>query len=144
MQELKSKWSDMWENSPRKQKIAQYGDEFPFNTLLIRLSSLTRSQSSLVMQLRCGHFSLNLYLHKINKSDSNRCTACHKDRDQESRPFLETINHYLFVCTAHTAARHEMTRKIGRDNLNLLGILSNANRIKALTTYINRTGRLKN
>jgi ribonuclease HI len=77
MQELKSKWSDMWENSPRKQKIAQYRDEFPFNALLVRLSSLTRSQSSLVMQLRCGHFPLNSYLHKINKADSNRCTGQH-------------------------------------------------------------------
>src|ERR1700678_4187207 len=75
------------------------------------------------MQLRCGHFSLNSYLHKINKTDSNRCTACHEDRDQKGRPHLETINHFLFVCTAYTAARHEMTRKIGQDNLHLSSTL---------------------
>ena len=142
MQELKSTWADMWETSPRKQRVDRFGDEFPFTALLKRLSSLTRSQSSQILQIRCGHFPLNSYLHKIKKVESDRCLACF-DRDDEGRPYPETVNHFIFDCTAHTAARDELIHKIGRDRFRLADILSNTVRIKALTTYINRTGRFR-
>jgi hypothetical protein len=144
MQELKSRWAAMWETSPRKQRVDRFGDEFPFTALLKRLSSLTRSQSSQILQIRCGHFPLNSYLHKIKKVDSDRCLACFDDRDDEGRPYPETINHFIFDCTAHTAARDELIHKIGRNRFRLADILSNTDRIKALTTYINRTGRFRN
>src|ERR1700678_45943 len=87
MRGLKQKWADMWEASPRRLKIARFGDDFPFSALLKRLSLLTRSQASLILQLRCKHFPLNSYLHKIKKVESDSCPTCHDDRDQEGRPY---------------------------------------------------------
>ena len=39
------------------------------------LQSLTRKHSSLILQLRCGHIPLNVYLHRISKSDTDTLSA---------------------------------------------------------------------
>ena len=93
----------MWEILPRKPRIAQFGDIFPFNAFLKRLNLLTRKQASTILQIWCWHFPLNAYLHKINKVDSSRCPACDKDQEGLSPP--ETINHFVFNCMAHLVAR---------------------------------------
>ena len=144
MHEIKSIWANLWEVSPRRPRTECFGDEFPFTALLKRLNSLTRKQSSLMLQIHCGHFPLNAYLHKIKKVESNRCPACHEERDQEGRPHSETINHFIFDCTAHNVARDRLIQKIGRNHFHLAGMMSDTDRMKALTTYINRTGRLRN
>ena len=48
---LKEKWAAEWATSPRKPRMAQFGDEFPFSTFLKRLYTLTRKQSSLLLQI---------------------------------------------------------------------------------------------
>ena len=136
---LKVKWKAAWEVSPRKARIAQLGDEFPFTAFLRRLNTLTRNQTSLILQLRCGHFPLNNYLHRINKTDSDRCQACVEAADE--LPPRETINHFIFDCPAHEEAREELVQKIGRNHFNLPDIMAETNSLKALTTFINRTGR---
>jgi hypothetical protein len=143
MQVWKPKSTDMWEILPRKQRLARFGEEFPFTALLKRLSSLTRSQSSQVLQIQCGHFSLNTYLHKINKVESSRCQACYKDRDKDGQPYAKTINHFVFECTAHTAARNKLIHKVGQDNFCFANMLSNVDCTQVLINYINRTGRLR-
>ena len=45
---------------------------------------------------------------------------------------------------AYTAARNKVIEKIGISQFHLPSIISKATNIKALTLYINRTGRLKN
>jgi hypothetical protein len=85
--------------------------------------------------LQCGHFPLNSYLHRIKKAELNRCMACYKDRDHEGNPHSETINHFIFACTAYNTARNELIRKIGQDHFHLNDMLSNIDQIKALTTY---------
>ena len=114
---------------------------FPFNAFLKRLNLLTRKQASTILQIRCGHFPLNAYLHKINKADSSRCPA--RDEDQEGLSLPEAINHFVFDCTVHLVAREELTGKIGMINFNLSDIMADADRMKALTTFINRTQRFR-
>ena len=138
---LKYKWATMWESSPRRARIAQFGEAFPFSAFLKRLDSLTRKQSSTILQIRCGHFPLNAYLHRINKADSDRCNACYNDEEFISYP--ETINHFIFDCQAHYEARNELINKIGLNYFHLSDIMADTDRLKALTTFINRTGRFK-
>ena len=138
---LKEKWAAEWATSPRKPRMAQFGDEFPFSTFLKRLYTLTRKQSSLLLQIRCGHFPLNAYLHRVNKSETERCHACADE--WEGLPPRETINHYLFDCPAHNEARNELIDKIGIDNFHLPEIMSDTNRMKLLTTFINRSRRFR-
>jgi ribonuclease HI len=138
---LKEEWAEIWNASPRRIRVAQFGEVFPFNALLKRLNMLTRKQSSTILQIRCGHFPLNKYLHKIKKKDSDKCQAC--DVDQEGLSPPETINHYIFDCQAHTEARNELIEEIGLEHFHLPNIMSDINRIKALTTFINRSGRFR-
>ena len=138
---LKNKWSTLWGASPRKARLAQFGEAFPFSTFLKRLDSLTRKQSSIILQLRCGHLPLNVYLHRINKSESDRCQACYDEEEQVSHP--ETINHFIFICPAYNEARTELIDRISLNHFHLSNIMKDTNRLKALTTYINRTGRFR-
>jgi hypothetical protein len=91
------------------------------------------------MQLRTGHIPLNFYLKRIGKVDSDKCTNCLLGPNQVQ--VTETINHFLFECQAHKEYRHELIAKIGRSRLSLSKITKNANHMKALVTYINRTER---
>ena len=139
---LKAKWLDLWNTSPRKPRLVQFGDKFPYSMFLKRLYVLTRKQSSLILQIRCGHFPLNVYLHKINKSETNRCQACIAVHDNDTP--IETINHFIFDCPAYDEARDELIAKIGRSRFHLSDIMADTDRMKSLVTYINRTGRLRN
>ena len=138
---LKTKWSTLWDTSPRKTRIAQFGEDFPFSAFLKRLDLLTRKQSSIILQLRCGHFPLNVYLHRIGKSETNSCQACLDDEEGQAHP--ETINHFIFDCPAYKEAREELVNDIDRDNLHFIDIMANTNYMKALTTFINRTRRFR-
>ena len=79
------------------------------------------------LQIRCGHFPLNKYLHRINKSETDRCQQC---ADAEG-PVVETPaesftgNHFLFDCPAHTIAREELilVDAIGQENFHLAEIM---------------------
>jgi hypothetical protein len=138
---LKEDWAAIWNASPRRPRVAQFGEAFPFTALFKRFNMLTRKQSSTILQIRSGHFPLNKYLHKIKKKDSDRCQACDVDEEGLSPP--ESINHFIFDCQAHTEARNELTDEIGLEQFHLPNIMSDVNRIKALTTFINRSGRFR-
>jgi ribonuclease HI len=138
---LNSLWSQIWLDSPRKDKFSRIDPDFPFNKFRKRLFNLTRKQSSLIMQLRTGHFPLNYYLRRIGKVGSDKCTKCQDDPDDVQ--VKETITHFLFECQAYDEERLDLTAKIGRSRLSISKIMKNADRMKALVTYINRTGRLK-
>ena len=140
-QKLKAKWTALWNASPRMPRVAQFGEAFPFNSLRKKLYTLTRKHSSIILQIRSNHFPLNKYLHKINKADTDNCQCCAELRN--GAPAQETINHFIFECPAHTEYRNELTAKTGRRHFNLPDIMSNADFIKALVTYINRTSRFR-
>jgi ribonuclease HI len=139
--ELKSSWARNWDASPRKTRLVQFGEVFPYTAFIGRVNMLTRKQSSLILQIRCGHFPLNAYLHKINKVESNRCQACDVDQEELSPP--GTINHFIFECEAHAEARHVLVEEIGLDQFHFPNIVADTNRMKSLTTFINRSGRFK-
>ena len=137
---LKLKWSKRWDVSPRKPRIMQLGGSFPYIAFLKRVYLLMCKQSSMLLQIQCGHFPLNAYLHQISKSDTNKCQKCFDE--EEATALREIINHFIFICPAYTEARNELIDNIRLDKFHLINIMSNINKMKALTTFINRTGRL--
>ena len=94
------------------------------------------------MQIRTGHIPLNKYLRRINKADSDNCTECIDI--QGAHCLAETVNHFIFKCTAHIQARQELVVKIGRSRFQIAKIMKVTDHIKALVTYINRTGSFRN
>ena len=140
--QLNRKWVRMWSDSPRKARFSRIDPEFPFNKFRKKLFKLTRSQASLIMQLRTGHFPLNFYLFRIGKTDSDKCTKC-LENPVINAQVTETISHYLFECPAYYLARQALTAKIGRNHLSLSKIMKNTDSMKALATFINRSGRFK-
>ena len=138
---LMEKWEEMWEVSRRSQRISNIDDNFPFNSYRKRAYMLTRNQSSLMNQIRSGHFPLNGYLFKIDKSDTEFCPSCQGIDGVVQR--RETIKHFLFECRAYQRERTELANKIGRGNLNLHDIMENTDYMRALAGYISKTGWLK-
>jgi hypothetical protein len=90
----------------------------------------------------CGHFPLNSYLHRINKADSNLCQACADD--DEGTYTVETINHFIFDCPRYEDIRNDMIEEISIEHFSLSDIMSDINRMKTLTAFINRSGRFGN
>ena len=139
--QLNRKWVNMWADSPRKNRFARIDPDFPFNNFRKKLFKLPRNQSSIIMQLRTGHFPLNFYLHRIGKIETDKCTKCMEN--PINAQITETINHFLFDCQAYHLARQALIAKIGRNNLSLSKIMKSTDRMKALVTFINRSGRFK-
>ena len=139
---MKKKWAVSWEGSDRRRRIGLIDDNFPFNSFRTRTYALSRSQASLMIQIRCGHIPLNGYLFRIGKSETEYCQGC---MDPENGTLCrETVNHFLFECASFDEDREELAKKINRSHLNLRDIMSKTNRMSALATYINKTGRFKN
>ena len=138
---LNKLWIKSWLSSPRKDRFSQIDADFPFNRFRKKLFTLTRKQTSLVMQIRTGHIPLNFYLRRIGKADSDRCTSCYTGPNPVQ--ITESINHFLFDCQTHDVARQELIAKIGRRHFSLKKIMTDTDYLKALVTYINRTGRFR-
>ena len=137
---LQQKWADLWNHSPRRIRLEQFGEPFPFKKTYRIITNLTRSQTSTTLQLRCGHFPLNQYLHKIKKTDSNTCQACQDITTNTSHP--ETIHDFIFECPAYTPQRNQLVTITGPQHFNLPDLLSNPIHPNALLKFINRTKRL--
>ena len=138
---LKEKWEKSWEKSDRYQRVTVIDDNFPFNSFRKRTHHLSRNQASLMTQIRCGHVPLNAYLSRIGKSDTEYCQACLDHED--GLHCRETVKHFIFECTSYTEEREELTRKIRRRHLNLHDIMINTDRMRALASFIGKTGRFK-
>lgn len=101
----------------------QLGREFPFVTFYKQLQKLTRNQSSIILQIQCNHFPLNVYLHRIGKDNSDKCQECSQN---QVTPPRETTNHFIFECPAHKEAINAFITKIKRTNFHLPKIVANA------------------
>jgi ribonuclease HI len=130
-------WRREWVLSPRRIKMEQFDSTFPFNGFRKHQSKMFRKQASTLFQVRTGHFPLNSYLHRINKSETKYCQQC--DPDDEARE--ETVKHFLFECDAYTAQRQKLAKTIGRHHLNLQDIMAHPKYMKALFHYITKTNR---
>ena len=141
LDKIKARWGDTWEGSDRGRRISPIDDNFPFNGYRKRTYLLTRSQASTMMQIRCGHIPLNVYLFRINRSETEWCQACLDGEDNmECR---ETVKHFLFECPSYSQDREELVEKIRLDHLNLHDIMANTEYMRALGTFIAKTGRFK-
>ena len=138
---LKDKWEDYWEASSRSRRMEEIDDNFPFSSFRKRTYLLSRSQASLMTQIRCGHIPLNGYLFKIDRSDTEDCEACLNH--EEGYCCRETVKHFLFECMSYRWEREELVEKIGRSHLNLRDIMLDTDRMRALATFINKTGQFK-
>ena len=138
---LNKMWTKIWAASPRKIRFAHTDPDFPFNNFRRKLFNLSRQQASIIMQIRTGHIPLNFYLKRIGKLESDKCLKCAEG--PANAQVTETINHYIFECQAYDEARQSLIAKIGRRSFNINKIMKNADYMKALVTFINRTGRLK-
>ena len=70
----------------------------------------TRKQGATIAQLRSGHYKqLGYYKNFVDKSVSDRCTRCNKDK-------VDTVNHWLTECTQTLSARQKI---FGKTDLSL-------------------------
>ena len=93
------------------------------------------------MQIQTKHIPLNYYLKRIGKTDSDKCLKCNENENPNNVQVTETIPHFLFECQAHDEARQSLVDKIGRSHFMVPKIMKNTDHMKALVTFINRTGR---
>jgi ribonuclease HI len=143
LSKLKTKWDKQWEDSDRSTRMGTIDDNFPFNSFRKRTYLLTRNQASLMIQLRCGHIPLNAYLFRIGKSESELCQACLEREEAPQARCRETIKHFIFECESFSQERDELVKAISMRHFNLHDIMNNTDYMRALASYINKTGRLK-
>jgi hypothetical protein len=134
---LMRRWRREWTVSPRRRRMEQIDTTFPFNDFRKRQYKLTRSQASTLFQICSGHFPLNAYLHRINRSETKYCQKCEPEEGAQE----ETVDHFLFRCKAHNMYRQNLARTIGGQHLNLQDVMANPKYMKALTLYIEKTKR---
>jgi ribonuclease HI len=119
---LKAKWEKRWTESERSRRMESIDRDFPFTKFRKRTHPLTRSQASIMTQIRCGHIPLNAYLARINKSETEYCQACMDNED--GLHCRETIKHVIFECSSYELERVNLRNKIGLRHFNLRSIMN--------------------
>src|SRR6267154_2536800 len=141
VRQIEEQWVSVWASSPRQERLQEIDTSFPFEAYRKHQYNLKRAHTSLIVQVRTGHFPLNKYLHRIRKSDTNTCQLCHISLGEERPP--ESVMHFLFECSVHTDLRQTLATKLGQGNFNLHDIMNDAKRMKALANFIIKTERLQ-
>ena len=121
--------------SPRHQHGSKINPKLPATSFLQLTKDASRSQASILFQLRSKHVLLHKYLHRIGKVDSLLCTLC--------RHGEETVHHFPFDCPAAEHARFELGCKLGQLSKSLWYILGSRKAFKLLIRYVNETGHFR-
>ena len=100
---------------------------------------LTRSQSSMLFQIRSNHLPLNVYLHRIGKTESRNCSNCASNGQE----IEETVTHYLFECPSFDYERHTLDTNLGPNSRDLRTILEDKEMMSELLKFIGCTKRLQ-
>ncbi|KAG2054976.1 hypothetical protein BDR06DRAFT_854450, partial [Suillus hirtellus] len=130
-----ARWATLWSTSPRFQHI-QCIDPLAIKRSFLKLtSSYSKRLTGLLIGLRTRHLLLNQHLFRLTKTESPHCPHCLQTE--------ETIHHFLFECPQYIAARHVMSRALGRKSTSLSHVLSDSDAITHLVRYVNQTHRLK-
>ncbi|PPQ84290.1 hypothetical protein CVT25_013229 [Psilocybe cyanescens] len=140
-EELKLIWKNRWDNSPRAARFKNVDPDYAFTKFRKISFSLSRAQSSLLVQVRTGHIPLNAYLYRINKSPTSKCPNCWECRGGERA--TETVEHYLFECRAYRNLRYELYLEIKTNRPSLEELTTDMTMAKQLLKYIAQTKRLK-
>ena len=98
-QEIKTMWSEQWNDSPRCTCMEHIDKSFPFTHFRKILHNLSRAQSSLLIQICSSHIPLNAHLYRLTCIDMDKCQACITHLG--TSPAKETIPHFLFDCPAY-------------------------------------------
>ena len=98
METQKARWLKAWMTSLCFARSQHRDSAFPFNKFQKIISILSRSKSSLLIQLQMGHIPINSYLHCIKKSDTRCCANC---CDAGRRSIIEMVIYYLCWHTSH-------------------------------------------
>jgi hypothetical protein len=117
---------------PRFTKMSQIDLNLPNRKILKLLSLLPRRASSILVQLRTGHVSLNAFLKKIKVLDTTLCRKCRQPA---------TITHYLKHCTRFKEQCNHLRRKAGKACHAIPWLLGDPNIILFTLRYIQDTRR---
>jgi hypothetical protein len=93
---LKVETRKQFEKSPRYSRIKDIDPSVPSNRFLKTISTFPCKHAALLFQLHTHHIPLAKHLHRLNKAPSPICPCCERD--------IETVDHYLHFCPAHTHA----------------------------------------
>ena len=126
-------WKIRWSESPRFQHTAKIDSRLPDTSFLRLTKEISKSQASVLFQLRSEHIPLCKYLFRIGKTDSPVCALCQCGD--------ETVHHFFFNCPAHHHARFDLGRALGRHSKSLHYLLGNKKALKLLICFVNDTGR---
>ena len=132
---LRACWREIWMQSPRFEKLSRIDGSLPSSKFRCMLAGFSRVQTSTLVQLRTGHILLNLYLHRILKSDSPTCGYCKEGE--------ELVHHYLIDCISWNYDRWFLSQKLGRASKSMASLLSTKKGVSEVLKYIGQTGRLK-
>jgi ribonuclease HI len=134
--QIRNRWANEWKLSPRYRKLKYIDSSLPSKKFIQNTSSLSRVQTSLLVQLRTGHLPLNLHLFRIKRADSPSCTHC-------GDTVFETVFHYLIQCPHYRHERHLLARKLKRRALSMRNLLNDNDALLPLLSYVHSTSRLR-
>ena len=129
------RWKLEWEKSPRHARISRIDPTMPSNGFRKLMAGLSRSQASIIMQLRTGHVLLRKHLSQICKVDTVTCLHCQQDE--------ESVHHYLFECAAWRHERWHMGWSLGRKAKSADCTLNTQKGVKEVIRFVGRTARFK-
>lgn len=136
LERLSNEATTIWQTSPRYSKMVRIDRQManPKNHFLKLTSSFSKAQTSLLMQLRTGHISLNAHLYRIGKADSPICPGCNIEN--------ESVRHFVLECPAYTREREYLEIADARLSRSLPMLLNHDRMILHLFRYIAATERL--
>jgi ribonuclease HI len=129
---LHEEWHRLWKSSPRWTRLQQIDKSTPFRQTHRCVNTLSRRNSSLIVQFRTQKVALNSFLHKIGQHDNGLCETCHTPED---------VNHFFFFCSRFTHQRELLKSSLGRHSNSLHYLLSSPKGIKHALTFIHNTRR---
>ena len=136
LNKLQADAAKIWSKSKRHERIVQLDRSMakPRKHFLKLIQPLSRTQSSLLFQLRTGHIPLNSHLHRIKRSDTPFCPSCPNQQ--------ETVRHFILECTAYSHIRSHYFNFDHRLTRSLRPLLSHPKLLKPLLCYVQDTRRL--
>ena len=137
---LMTQWQRRFEHSLRYHQLTQIDEDGITSKFSKETANMRKRQTSMVVQLRSGHIPLNLYLHRIHKSDSPNCPHC----SLRGRQIPESVKHFILECPAYTRERTWLRSKLGREASSMRVMFTKEKAMRILTGYVDRTKRLKN
>jgi ribonuclease HI len=127
--------SKSWQKSLRYQRMKDINPALPSPAFLRLTAKLPRKHTAILFQLRSGHVPLARHLYRLGKAESPICPCCNMHD--------ESVDHFLFFCPAHAAARHAMYYVGGRDARVKSQLLSQPALLSLLFRFVAHTAHLR-